>query len=165
MENPPFDVAKWLSKVVMVTRDYLEILRVTTSQAMSSVLFGERPLEVVLVPQPQTSPESVTISTSDIKATLREAGWDDIDDAPYTTLVEDLLRTMNRYHGIDVGPNTSGASAIRLSSRTLATRIIITSRYCELAACRRAALGTAHLTPKCSLRMRSAGAPPRRRRG
>ncbi|TFK80189.1 hypothetical protein K466DRAFT_656663 [Polyporus arcularius HHB13444] len=90
----PFDVAKWLDKIVRVSRDYLQILSVVTSSTMASVLFGDRPLEVVLVPTPR-APEAPTISTSDIRSTLSEVGWTDIEDAQYHTLVEDLRRSLN----------------------------------------------------------------------
>ncbi|RDX51342.1 hypothetical protein OH76DRAFT_326445 [Lentinus brumalis] len=100
--SKPFDVAKWLDEIVRVSRDYLQILSVVSSATLASVLFGDRPLEVVLVPTPN-APEAPTISTSDIRSTLHEVGWTDIEDAQYHTLVEDLRRSLNILNTTDSG--------------------------------------------------------------
>ncbi len=88
--SKPFDVAKWLDKIVRVSCDYLQIL------------------EVVLVPIPN-APEAPTISTSDIRSTLHEVGWTVIEDAQYHTLVEDLRRNLDRFDATDVSAAASSA--------------------------------------------------------
>ncbi|KAI0706885.1 hypothetical protein C8T65DRAFT_830229 [Cerioporus squamosus] len=89
----PFDVGKWLNKVVSVTRDFVHILRVAQSPTMAPVLFGDQP-EVILVPNPQPPRHSATISTSMVKIILRKAGWTDVDDGQYKALVENLRRNL-----------------------------------------------------------------------
>ncbi len=76
---------------------------------MASVVFGDRSLEVVLVPNPNAS-EAPTISASDIQSTLREVGWTDIEDAQYHTLVDDLRRNLNTLNATQSSPFSSGAS-------------------------------------------------------
>ncbi|KAI0708816.1 hypothetical protein C8T65DRAFT_829892 [Cerioporus squamosus] len=93
----PFDVGKWLNKVVPVSRDYAQILSVTRSPTMASVLFCDRSVEVILVPNSKPQRQIATIYTSVIKATLRKAGWTDVDDDLYEALVENLRGNLNAY--------------------------------------------------------------------
>ncbi|RPD52355.1 hypothetical protein L227DRAFT_617898 [Lentinus tigrinus ALCF2SS1-6] len=96
MVPEPFNVAKWLNKVVSVSRDYVHLLHVSQSPTMANMLFDGPPPKVILV-NPESRSESPAISTTAIKGTLCEAGWTDVAEAQFDEAIEKLRGILKAY--------------------------------------------------------------------
>ncbi|CDO75726.1 hypothetical protein BN946_scf184921.g2 [Trametes cinnabarina] len=113
----PFDVTKWLSKVVSVTADYLVVRSVALSSTMAGALFDNRPLTVVRVPKARAPAKIAEISEEQLKATLVKVGWADIGNEEYAELVDKLRRTLKKSTG-----QTSAAS-VHSANGTISGRV------------------------------------------
>ncbi len=127
----PFDVAKWLSKVVSVTVDYLALRKAAFSSTMAGALFDDRgrPPTVIRVPKDNERPPAKTavISEEQLKATLLKAGWEDVGDEEYTEVVDNLRRTLNK----NVGDASAGAS-VRRSKCAGHLSLCMTFSFCSV---------------------------------
>ena len=93
----PFDVGKWLKKIVSVSWDYAQLLRIVRSPTMASVLFEDRPIAIYMLRNLAPSQGTAEVSLSAIRAALHKAGWTDIEDEQYNEFVNDLHNTLKAY--------------------------------------------------------------------
>ncbi|TFK81208.1 hypothetical protein K466DRAFT_347037 [Polyporus arcularius HHB13444] len=95
----PFDVAKWLSKVVSVTVDYLALRSAVVSSTVAGALFDDRdrPPTIICAPNQRAPAKTAeVISEAQLKATLVKVGWEDVGEAEYAEAVDTLRRIVNK---------------------------------------------------------------------
>ncbi len=94
----PFNVAKWLSKIVSVTLDYLGLRSAAVSSTVAGALFDDRdrPPTVSRAPNQRAPAKTAeVILEAQLKAILVKVGWDDVKEAEYAEVVDNLRRIVN----------------------------------------------------------------------